>query len=181
MFKVAYGFGLRRRELARLELADFHSNPQGGGVRPVRCVQRSLGQGRSRRAPAPPVGVGGDAVDVGGARGVPGGSAGVRGSGRDVVVADRAGRRREHGLCQPPVRGVSRRAGAAERAASALLASLLCDASARGWLRPVLRAAAGGPSLGRLDGAVLGSSLCLWGRLHAASPFWSSRLSRACW
>jgi len=28
MFKVAYGFGLRRRELARLELADFHSNPK---------------------------------------------------------------------------------------------------------------------------------------------------------
>ena len=30
LFKVAYGFGLRRREVSRLEVVDFHSNPKAG-------------------------------------------------------------------------------------------------------------------------------------------------------
>lgn len=49
--KVAYAWGLRRRELVMLELADFGRNPHAPGVRRPRCPLRPLGQGRQGQRP----------------------------------------------------------------------------------------------------------------------------------
>ena len=45
LFKVAYGFGLRRNEVRMLDVADFGANPHAPGVRRVRRVPGAVRQG----------------------------------------------------------------------------------------------------------------------------------------
>ena len=52
MFKVIYGWGLRRTETSKLDVADWGRNPRGAGVRPVRDAERPLRQGEERPAAA---------------------------------------------------------------------------------------------------------------------------------
>jgi integrase len=52
VFKVIYGWGLRRTETAKLDLADWGRNPAAPGVRPLRDVARALRQGGARAAAA---------------------------------------------------------------------------------------------------------------------------------
>ena len=52
LFKVIYGWGLRRTETAKLDLLDWGLESGGGGVRPVRDAACPLRQGGARPAAA---------------------------------------------------------------------------------------------------------------------------------
>ena len=52
LFKVIYGWGLRRTETAKLDLAGLGPESGGGGVRPVRDAACPLRQGGARPAAA---------------------------------------------------------------------------------------------------------------------------------
>jgi len=54
LFKVIYGWGLRRTETSKLDLADFGRKPGGCGVRPVRDAQRPVRQSQEGAAAAAP-------------------------------------------------------------------------------------------------------------------------------
>jgi site-specific recombinase XerD len=54
LFKVLYGWGLRRTEASKLGRCGLRPEPGGVGVRPVRDAQRPLRQGQAwSAAPAP--------------------------------------------------------------------------------------------------------------------------------
>ena len=117
LFKVIYGWGLRRTEASKLDLADWGRNPAAPefgryGMLHVRYGKAVRGQPPRRRNVAV-----GDGLGGGGGRGLRGEHpAAVRLRGPSGAVGDRAGRAGPPGRDQLPFRRLPGRAGAARRA-----------------------------------------------------------------
>jgi integrase len=133
LFKVVYGWGLRRTETSRLDLADFGRNPAAlefgrYGMLNVRYGKAKKGQPPRRRNVAAVMGW---AVEAGhrlrGERTTP-----VRLRRSSGVVGDRAGRAGEAGGDQRPVRRLPGRPRPAVRPRSPLAEAFLRHASDRG-------------------------------------------------
>ena len=93
LFKMVYGWGLRRREAAMLDVCDFTVNPAAPELGVLGACQVRFGKAMRGSPPRRRVGGDGDAVGGAGAGGVPGrGAASVRGRRLSGDVADRAGR-----------------------------------------------------------------------------------------
>ena len=72
LFKVMYGWGLRRTETSKLDLADWGRNPAARGVRPVRHAECPLRQGEEGAAAAAAERRLGDGLGGGGGAGLRG-------------------------------------------------------------------------------------------------------------
>ena len=147
--KTAYAFGLRRRELVMLDLADFGANPHAPefgdyGVVYVRWGKASKGSPPKRRSVL--------TVFPWSARVLRQWAEQFRGLFDQAAsaagpVAQRTVGAGVAGEDQRPVRRLPRRARAAGQRVAAQPAPLLYHAPDRGRLRPAVRAAAGGPLL----------------------------------
>jgi integrase/recombinase XerC len=92
LFKVIYGWGLRRREAAMLDTVDFSTNPAAPELGHLGVVSCPLGQVVKGQPTEAPFGGDADALGCGGAGAVPGRGAAAIFLAGQRVVADRAGR-----------------------------------------------------------------------------------------
>src|SRR5690606_2360988 len=133
LFKVIYGWGLRRREAGNLDLADFSRNPKAPEFRALRCVLCEVREGGEGVVAAEADGVDGLGLVGRGRRRVRGrGPAAVRGREAAAAVALRARGADHRTAHHPTVRRVPGHARAGGGAASALPAALLHHSSDRG-------------------------------------------------
>jgi integrase len=147
LFKVAYSYGLRRREVAMLDLADFGTNPHAAEFGDFGICRVRFGKAMKGSAPKPrsvltvwPWTV--DVLDqwVSEVRPQMSTASEVEGA---VALGTRRPDHREHP--QPAAGHLPDRARSACWTRLPLAASLLCHAPDRGRLGPAVRAAAGRP------------------------------------
>src|SRR6266540_6256537 len=137
LFKVMYGWGLRRTETSKLDVVDWGPQSGGAGVRPLRDAQRPLRQGQARAATAAPQRRLGNGLGGGGSRRLcRERAAPVRLRRPSGVVGDRAGRPGQACGDQRPVRRPPAGAGPAGCSGPALDPALLRQPSHRGRGRP---------------------------------------------
>src|SRR6266540_5032234 len=137
LFKVLYGWGLRRTEASKLDVVDWGPQSGGAGVRPLRDAQRPLRQGQARAATAAPQRRLGNGLGGGGSRRLcRERAAPVRLRRPSGVVGDRAGRPGQACGDQRPVRRPPAGAGPAGCSGPALDPALLRQPSHRGRGRP---------------------------------------------
>ena len=153
LFKVVYGWGLRRTETARLDLADWGRNPAAAefgrfGMLHVRYGKAVRGQPPRRRNVASVMGWAVEAV----ADYVENIRPRFGGGGSSGVVGDRARWADQAGGDQRPVRRLPRRARPATRAVAPLPAACLCHPPDRGRRGPPVHPGAGRAPLRYLDG-----------------------------
>jgi integrase/recombinase XerC len=153
LFKVIYGWGLRRTEASRLDMTDWGRNPAAPefgrfGTLHVRYGKAKRGQPPRRRNVASVMAWAVDAVAdyAGNVR------PRVRLRGSPCAVGDRAGRAGQARGDQRPVRGLPRGAGPAGCSNAAQPATFLCHASDRGRRGPEVHPGPGRPRARQLHG-----------------------------
>src|SRR5665648_635485 len=110
MFKVIYGWGLRRTETSKLDLADWGRNSAAPVVRPLRNAARALRQGGARPATATTQRRVGDGLGSGRSHRLRGQhTAPLRDSGSSGVVGNRARLADQTSRDQRPLRNLPRR------------------------------------------------------------------------
>jgi len=164
LFKVIYGWGLRRTETARLDVTDWGRNPAAPefgrfGMLHVRYGKAVRGQPPRRRNVPAVSGRGGRGLR--GQRPVP-----VRVRRSPGAVGHRTRRADQAVRDQRPVRRLPPRPGAAPGAFAALAAALLCHAPDRGRGGSPVHPGGGGAPVRHLDRDL---HPCQWG-LHEHRP-----------
>ena len=153
LFKVTYAWGLRRRESAMLDVADFTHQSGGSAVGSVRHVGGALRQGDARVTPAAAAGRHGDAMGGRGGRGIRDRCPALLCRlGASRAVSHRTGRADLGAPGRRAIRRLPGWCGPAGQSHAALPAALLHFAPHRRRCRPDICATPGRSFLGLDDG-----------------------------